>query len=310
MDITVLKEQIMKNELSNFYIFTGSEIGIQHIYLEQMSNVLNLPIVRANCVADVYSECTSLSLLGNSVNMYVIRDDTDFPKHEEVYTTISTDIGKNVIVLCYEKLDSRLKFGKYFKNSTVSFEKLSPSILQKYITKFSELSNENAVKLSNEVAMSYDLALLEIDKIKQYAQFESISQNDSYKLLSDSGVIYHPEETDVFKYVDSVCSRNRRLSFHLADVLAENNVSAINILGTLYSTMKNVMLIQCCEGSDISNITGLDNRQIYFNKKYVGRYDIHSLVHAVKLISQTISDVKAGLIDEKYAVRYTMVNIL
>ena len=72
MDITVLKDQIIKNNLSNVYIFTGEEIGIQNIYLNQMSKVLNMPITRADSVSEIYNKCTSKSLFGSSKGFYVI----------------------------------------------------------------------------------------------------------------------------------------------------------------------------------------------------------------------------------------------
>ena len=53
MTIIELKEQIIKNELSNFYVFVGEEIGIINIYLKQMSNKLNLPITRADSVLSI-----------------------------------------------------------------------------------------------------------------------------------------------------------------------------------------------------------------------------------------------------------------
>ena len=89
-----------------------------------------------------------------------------------------------------------------------------------------------------------------------------------------------------------------------------NNNSSINILGTLYNSMKSVMLIQVCESKNISEVTGLDNRLIYFNKKYVGKYSSGELVKAIKLISKVIEGVKNGWIDDVYATKYVLVNIL
>ena len=311
MDITVLKDQIMKNQLSNFYIFTGTELGIQKIYLEQISKVLNLPIVRAESVLDIHNICTTKSLFGATNSIYVIRDDKEITKHEEIYKTLSNDIRGNVIILLYEKIDKRLKFGNYFKDSIVEFEKLAPTVLHAYIKKSCpELSNENASRLSNKVSGSYDLAMLEIEKINSLAKILNITPDESFEKLCREGVIYQPEETNVFEFTDAVCSYDVELAFKLADILRDNNVSAINILGTLYNSIKSVLLIQCCEGNEISKTTGLDNRQIYFNKKYVGNYSTSALVSAVKLIANVIDGIKNGWIDEKYSVYYTLVNIM
>lgn len=315
MTIIDLKDQIIKNNLSNFYIFTGTEIGIINIYLQQMSNKLGLPITRADSILSIYGKCQGGSLFGDSTGFYVIRDDRDFMKQEQLFDTIKTSIRKNVIVLLYDKIDSRLKFGKHFKDDIVAFEKLTPNVLKSYIKKELPLSDKNIETLMEVCGGSYDMCMLEVDKISQFVMSGEIhgydmTYDEAFIDLLECGVIYQPEETDVFKFTDAVCNRNKKLAFELEQVLMANNNSSINILGTLYNSMKSVMLIQVCEGKNISEVTGLDNRLIYFNKKYVGKYSSGELVKAIKLISKVIEGVKNGWIDDVYATRYVLVNIL
>lgn len=315
MTIIDLKDQIIKNNLSNFYIFTGTEIGIINIYLQQMSNKLGLPITRSDSVLSIYGKCQGGSLFGDSTGFYVIRDDRDFMKQEQLFDTIKTSIRKNVIVLLYDKIDSRLKFGKHFKDDIVAFEKLTPNVLKSYIKKEIPLSDKNIETLMDICCGSYDMCMLEIDKIKQYTDSLYLLCNKKdydtgFSELLKCGVIYQQEETDVFKFTDAVCSRNKRLAFELEQVLMANNNSSINILGTLYNSMKSVMLIQVCESKNISEVTGLDNRLIYFNKKYVSKYSSGELVKAIKLISKVIEGVKNGWIDDVYATKFVLVNIL
>ena len=315
MTIIDLKDQIIKNNLSNFYIFTGTEIGIINIYLQQMSNKLGLPITRADSILSIYGKCQGGSLFGDSTGFYVIRDDRDFMKQEQLFDTIKTSIRKNVIVLLYDKIDSRLKFGKHFKDDIVAFEKLTPNVLKSYIKKEIPLSDKNIETLMDICCGSYDMCMLEIDKIKQYTDSLYLLCNKKdydtgFSELLKCGVIYQQEETDVFKFTDAVCNRNKKLAFELEQVLMANNNSSINILGTLYNSMKSVMLIQVCEGKNISEVTGLDNRLIYFNKKYVGKYSSSELVKAIKLISKVIEGVKNGWVDDVYATKFVLVNIL
>lgn len=315
MTIIDLKDQIIKNNLSNFYIFTGTEIGIINIYLKQMSNKLGLPITRADSILSIYGKCQGGSLFGDSTGFYVIRDDRDFMKQEQLFDTIKTSIRKNVIVLLYDKIDSRLKFGKHFKDDIVAFEKLTPNVLKSYIKKEIPLSDKNIETLMEVCCGSYDMCMLEVDKISQFVMSGEIrgydmTYDEAFTDLLECGVIYQPEETDVFKFTDAVCNRNKKLAFELEQVLMANNNSSINILGTLYNSMKSVMLIQVCESKNISEVTGLDNRLIYFNKKYVGKYSSGELVKAIKLISKVIEGVKNGWIDDVYATKFVLVNIL
>lgn len=317
MTIIDLKTQIMKNCLTNLYVFVGEEIGIMNIYLNQMSKTLNMPVTRAESVASIYAECTSKSMFGNTTGFYVIRNDKDITKEEKAYQSLSKDIGKNVIVLLYDKVDSRLKFGKFFKDQTITFEKLAPNVLKSYVKKAcSGLSDKNCEHLIELCNGSYDLCMLEIDKILHYQ--ETTYDRDDYKdsvdrcfdVLLKSGVIYQPEESDVFKWTDAVCTRNCKEAFKLERILRDNGTQSVTMLGTLYNSLKSILLIQCCQSSHISVVTGLDNRQIYFNKKYVGNFDTFDLVYAVKLIARVVDGIKTGLYDDIYATRYVLSIIL
>jgi DNA polymerase III delta subunit len=151
--------------------------------------------------------------------------------------------------------------------------------------------------------------MLEIDKIHQYGDRLDKADSVAFHELLDCGVIYQPTETNVFDFVDAVCNKNNR-SFKLAQTLIDNKVSAINALGTLYNSIKCVLLIQVCSNKDISGTTGLDNRQIYFNKQYVNNYSSAHLVYAVKFLAEVIDKVKTGRLDDENATMFALTHIL
>lgn len=310
MDLLTLKHQIIKDELSNFYIFVGEEIGIENIYLQQIGLTTAKPIVRADSVIEVYGKCTTKTLFGSSDAIYAIRNDTDFMKQEKLHATIKRDIKNNIIILMYDKLDSRTKFSKTFKDCTVEFNKLSRMILRKYIKKRCTLRDNYCDILMDICGDSYDLCMLECDKIYHYSCATGKTDENSMKMLVESGVIYQPEETDVFEFVDTVCMHKTVDAFYLENILRQNNIQSINILGTLYNTLKNILLIQVCESKDISGVTGLDSKVVYFNKKYVNKYSSEKLVQTIKLIIKVVSDIKNGRISDSYAVRYILVNLM
>lgn len=308
MNLVDLKKQIVSKNMSNFYIFLGNEIGIMNIYLEKMSNMLAMPIVRLESVLTAYNKCTTRSMFGNEDSIYVIRGDLEITKHEELYSGIQNDLGKNIIVLLYDKLDSRLKFGKHFKDCTIVFEPMTTDVLCKYISK-SGLSNRNSEKLSNIVQNSYDVSMLEVDKIKQYADATNLDMDKSFDELLRQHVIYIPQEYDVFQFVDMVMNRNKVNSFRMLNSLLENGGNAVNLLGVLYLKVKCVLLIQVCENDDICGTTGLENREVYYNKKYVGKYTPAKLVDTMKLIARTVDDIKQGRIDDTVATQLVLVSM-
>ena len=213
MDFQELKTKIIEKDLNNFYIFVGTEMEIQRIYLKQIGVELNRPIVREDSVLNVLPQCTSKSLLGNSSKIYVVMEDKDIMKDEKNYANLITDIGNNILILQYSKVDSRLKFFKHFKDSIVEFVKLQPRVLNAYIKRVCPLSEKGLAELSNKISGSYDLALLESQKINLYAQNQNISVDSAFEILSRTGVIYQPEEVSVFEFTTAVLAHDVNNSF-------------------------------------------------------------------------------------------------
>lgn len=309
MKLQEFKSQVMSGTLKSVYVFVGEEIGIINAYLQQISKQKALDIMRKDTVREAMAEADSKGFFASEPKIYVVRGDKDFQKEEKVWDSIQLD--GSMLILLYDKIDSRLKFGKHFKDVTVEFEKLDRTILARYIQKKVDMSTKYAEYLAEICGDSYDVCMLECDKILDY--MKAIKKDNApatFKKLVEDGTIYQSQETDVFAFTNAVCNRDILEAFELGQLLLDSGVSSITALGTLYNSMKAVMLIQCCEGSNIAEITGLDNGAIYYNKSKVGKYDTYDLVQAVKLISKTVSDVKNGLIDDCYALTYVLINIL
>ena len=228
-----------------------------------------------------------------------------------MFETIQKDIGKNTIVLLYDKLDGRSKLNKAFKDNIVVFEKLAPNVMKSYIKKEIDLSDSNIDTLMELCNGNYDMCMLEVDKIKDFKEITLHSADKCFEQLLADGTIYQPEESDVFKLVEAVMNRNALLSYKLEDTLREKGTSSVTMLGVLYTAFKSTLLIQCCpKGSNIAEVTGLDNGQIYFNKKYVGHYSNSELVNAIKLGCKVVEGIKSGWIEDEYATRYFIVKVL
>lgn len=306
MTLLELKQDIMQNKLKHFYIFVGEEIGIMNIYLAEMSNKIGLSIQRTERVDEIYSNLGE-SLFGKTDGFYVVREDRDFMKAE---SNITEDLGGSYLVLLCNVTDSRLKFFKTYKDSIVEFEKLAPEVLKKYIFRACNLTDSNLDKLCELTGNSYDISMLECDKINQLAHYWKIPTNEAFAILLKNNVIYQKEEYDVFKFTEAVLNKKSKLAFHIAQVLMDSGVPSINILGTLYQSIKNLLLVQVCENDDIENTTGLDSKQVYFTKKNVGKFTTQKLIQGVHLIADTVDNIKNGLIDEQYSVSYVLVNML
>ena len=316
MNLMDLKSDIVGKQIKNFYIFVGDEIGIINIYLEQIAKVKSLDIMRYESVQDVWGKVSIRGMFACEPAIYVVRGDKDFQKQENVWDIVTNGLKDNVLILLYDKIDSRLKFGKKFKDSIVQFDRLDKPVLERYVAQKLGCNGEFISDLIDMCGGSYDVAMLECEKILTY-QVSTEDRDgwkstikDCFKKLVEDGTIYQSQETDVFQFVDAVCKREAKLSFDLADKLIEDGASSINLLGTLYNSLKAIMLIQCCTGSKIAEITGLDNGTIFYNRKRTGYYNVRELVNAVKLIGEVVQNVKSGYIDDEYATTYTLTSIL
>jgi DNA polymerase III delta subunit len=316
MNLMDLKSEIVGKSLKNFYIFVGDEIGIINIYLNQIANVKSLHIRREETVADVWGKVSIRGMFASEPAIYVVRGDKDFPKQENHWDSLIGSLGNSLLILLYDKLDSRLKFSKHFKDSIVQFDKLDKPVIEKYVSQKLGCKGEFISQLIDMCGNSYDVCMLECDKILTYQKSTEdrdgwySATKDCFNQLVSDGTIYQSQETDVFQFVDAVCRRDVTTSFDLAGMLLDAGASSINLLGTLYLSLKAILLIQCCTGSNIADITGLDNGTIYYNRKRTGKYSNSELVSAVRLISKTVDDVKSGYIDDVYATDYILVNLL
>ena len=306
MTLLELKQDIINHTLKHFYIFVGDEIGIMNIYLENMSNTIQLSPQRVDSVQEVYTNLGS-SLFGRTDGFYIVREDKDFMKSDT--ENLLTDLGGSYLILLCATTDSRLKFFKTYKDSTVVFERLAPEVLKRYIFRECNLTEHNLDMLCELTGNSYDVSMLECDKINQFAHYKNMTVNESFGVLLKNNVIHKQEEYDVFKFTDAVINRRFKDALHIASVLSDSGVQSVTMLGALYNSIKNLLLVQVCESDDVENVTGIDSKQIYFTKKNVGKFSTRVLINAVHLIGDVVDGVKNGTIEEQYAVKYVLVNL-
>lgn len=84
----------------------------------------------------------------------------------------------------------------------------------------------------------------------------------------------------------------------------------LTLLSVLYMSFKQMLQVQSCQGKDISGITGLSIPQVKAIQRKIGSYRIEELIRAMKLISDTVYNIKAGGISADIATDYVLVNIL
>lgn len=171
MNIADVKTDIKNKKIRPYYIFAGDEIEVQRIYINKIAEVLNYEVVRVDCIADVWSEIVSPNLFGNSC-VYVVRDDKDLMQDETLQRQIDNNkLNGNVIINLITTVDKRTKWYKANSDKIVLFERLSDEVLSKYVQREIDLNKRNCERLIAICENDFSRILLEIDKMKNYANY-------------------------------------------------------------------------------------------------------------------------------------------
>ena len=167
MDLTTLHSEIVANKIKPFYVFYGSELKVQDIYIEQMAKKIG-NILYIDSVVDILPQLKNKSFLRKKT-LYVVRDDKAFMSDEKLMQNIESLLSENTLVLRISSVDKRTKFYKTMQSSFVEFSSLTESVLKRYIKNEIQLSDRNVERLMKICEYNYGRILLEIDKIKGFA---------------------------------------------------------------------------------------------------------------------------------------------
>lgn len=310
MDFTTLKTHIKNKTFDPVYIFTGPEVGVMDIYIEQMAKVREANVVMLDGIEDLAKKMHKGSFVKNA-SIYILRDSKEFIQDIDLARKIahSGALSGDILLLIYTNIDKRSKVYKEFQDSIVDFQPMKPEILVKYIQKEITLSNESYMKLIEVCESDYSRILLEVDKIKRYAKSRDISPEASFALLMKSGVIFQPPKDAVFDFVDAVLKGKSDLAFYLLKSSYEYGEATMVLLSNLYNSTKQLLQVQSFKGDGkITEATGLTPFQVKLASERKGRNSTGDLIYLMRLIRDTEKGIKTGAIEEQMALPYILVS--
>lgn len=314
MDVSTLKAYIKSNRLPNYIIFAGDEWKVQEIYIQQIAKVTKRNVIRIDSITDIYSKLKNRSFVQKPA-IYVVRDDKELMQNEKLQGQIETVLNQNILIHLVTNLDKRTRFYKSFKASICDFERLSDSMLSKYIRKEIKLSERQIQRLIEICEHDYGRILLEIDKIKWYEldaelQGYDMSSEDAFTDLLKDGTIHVPAKDSIFNFVDAVLDRRCNNLFELLQDCYDTGEPTMVMLSVLYNNAKAVLQVQSYEGNNLSKATGLTGWQIKNVKPHVNKYSDLELIALMKLIQKCEQGIKTGQIEEQYVIEYILARIL
>lgn len=248
MNIAELKKDMKANNLAGLYIFTGEEIYIRNLYIEQIVD-LGFIWKELPTVAELFKSVGTTKLI-QKPTLYVIRDDMDFIKQDStVWDKLVAWVNNSVnkVILIYNNIDKRNKFFKTFEENTVKFEKLSEMVLLKYVQKETDISRENALDLIHRCDSNFNLCLLELNKVIMFSLSNNISIDESYrKSCADRIVLDLPKES-LEKYITAVMNKDFSLAIEISNDFDFTEEPPLKILAFLYNSFEALFAVVAYE---------------------------------------------------------------
>ncbi|MBO6272772.1 hypothetical protein J6O48_08345 [bacterium] len=312
MDVATLKAKIKSKQLPSYLIFSGDEWKVQQIYINQIAKVTGKEIKRIDDVTSIYRKLRNKSFVQNGV-IYIVRDDKELMNSEKLQQQIESGLlGDNILIHLLTSVDKRTKFYKAHSASIIVFERLSDAMLKKYISKEIKLSESNIQRLIDICEHDYGRILLEIDKIKRYAQgfIGDYGYDNFFQMLVEDGTIYEPPYDAIFDLVDAILDRKVNRAFDLLQQSYAVGEATMVMLSVLYNNAKAVLQVQTYKGNELSKATGLTGWQIKNAKPHVGKYSENELIYILQLCQKLESGIKTGRMEDEFAMQYLLTHIM
>lgn len=306
MELVELNKQLRTNDIGNFYIFVGDEIGLQNVYLKQFGEYK-----RIDAVSEVISKLTAkgFGFSNGKKEVYVVRDDLEFltNKHLEENIKQLEKAKLGTLILQITNANKKSVWYKTLKDYVVEFNKLTPTQLIHQIQHYNLTDNQDTLKYFVSACNNdYTTILNEIDK------YNRLHDAGVYKTFSiDTLLDMMPPKYDytVFDFIDLVMQHDMK-AVHVMDLLLEQNQNPLGILSLLYQNISKAILVVGHKGQQgITEKTGLPYWQV---KKILNntRVSPSGLLASIRFIQQYDTGIKTGRYSPEVGLQCCILNIL
>ena len=294
MNLSTLQEDI-KNKLIKFpLLLAGEEAGIKEVYIGQIAKVRGTFIKRYDSVLDAVRAYKGTALIKRENVLAVVSEDKKFQTQEELWAKLPQGLE---LVLCYEKLDARLRFTKNFEYCTYDFGRLSAAQLARYVMRDTKLSQTQAETLALNAGLDYLIVQSEINKLQHYAG----QDNDAafFDGLRD-GIFSIQWENRFEKFILQVLRGQTGDAIKEWQRLKLLGESELKVFAWLFGDFKNILLMQSGEKM---------NPYIAGRLQGLKKYTVEALRDILWLLNDISIKVKRGKMAMDVAVDYLLVSL-
>lgn len=222
----------------------------------------------------------------------------------------------NVIIICEDGEirvnDSLLKFLE--KNSkTQKFDPLSPAQLDAWLKKQIEAKKIRIEPMARDMLLNYagdDLWRLsnELDKLANFKKDKDI-------IVKDVNLMVRPKiETDIFKTIDALAQKDKKLALNLLRKHLKNGDSPIYLLSMINFQFRNLLIVRDLierknSYTAIAKKSGLHPFVAQKSYYQAARFTLSELKKIYQKIFQVDCDIKTGKIDQEIALDFLVASI-
>lgn len=304
-----LQLQLRKREIeSNCLILNGCETILMQQYLDMVTEIFGLPVLKLDNLKQVYTRLSKSLIRQN--NTYVVYNDEDPVKENVNLNNLKKQLKENNLILVYtSKLDSRKTFTKENEKIIYDFEELSDEIVESYIQNKFKLCKINTKTLIRGVGKNLCHLTLEMLKVVGISESYNLSMDQAFEKALKSNLISMQEHLTIFNVVEMFCRRDTNILNYLNSEEVKKNI--IPLLSVMYKNIRGMYLVQSCNVNDkISEKTGLTGFEIQLAKKAGKNYSIQELENMLKQIQKLDLAVKKGHIEPTLAFSFFVIKNL
>lgn len=298
MNLMEFKSKIIQKENIFPIIFTGEEMGIMEIYINEISVLFDCPIKRVDSVKEALNSSKQRSLLSEKENIYLVKDDKSFYKEEEQWNFLLNQ-SKNIILI-YTDIDNRTKFFKEFEDKIILFNSLDAKQLSKYIIKDTGLQRDRAEIMAINCGLDYLTIKMESDKLLRYKEAKELDINIAFDRAFKEKVLQIKWE-DLFEdFVKSIMERNIVEALKKWTNLSQSGQSELKALAFIYNSFKQLLLVK------------YNQANLYFTnllKPFIKLYSREEIEDIIYILQKLELEVKTGKLELNLLVDYILVSI-
>lgn len=289
MTIQELKKQIEdKSVAGTGIVFVSDSTFIPKQYITEISVITGKPIKYVDTI-DQLKEGRSLFgvLKSNDINVY-ITDSIDEEIHPKDYS----------YAIC----------SKYSGKDCVKVPKLEPWHLIDYAVTNS--SKDIKSKTLEELVSACGNDPYRLDnELSKFTIFEQKYQKDLYNNLYESNQLSRNFEGTIFDFTTALLERDIETLVKFYSDLQNYDIEPLGVVTIIYKQLKNIIMVGFNKNPTEKN-TGLSEKQIYWIKRNLGKYNSGSIVKYFQFICEAEKLLKEGTITNNQLLDYVVVNLL